>query len=173
MTALAVKRFSATIRARSLCASPRSFLASVPTAGSSRMSGYLPWSSQALKKGPQSMKGTISARGTPANTLVPRKSGRAMSAVAQSNLCRRPRAAESASSGLRERLDANSSLCLSCLVPTSVMKAGLFSGERSELTTLTTREASRTWTTPGGYSGAILTAVCAALVVAPRSGAAP
>jgi hypothetical protein len=49
---------------------------------------------------------------------------------------------------------------------------GLFSGERSELTTLTTREASSTCTTPGAYSGAILTAVWAALVVAPpmRSG---
>lgn len=44
---------------------------------------------------------------------------------------------------------------------------GLLLGGEEGTTTLTTREASRTWMTPDPYSGAIFTAVCAGLVVAP------
>ncbi len=95
-----------------------------------------------------------------------------MSTEAQSNACRRARAVARGRSGLRSLRAANSSLCFSCFAATSETKPALFSGERRELTTLTTREASRTWTTPWAYSGAIFTAVWAALVVAPpiRSG---
>ena len=51
MMALAVKRFSATMRASNFCASAKSFFASTPTTTSSRICGKRPWSSQALKKG--------------------------------------------------------------------------------------------------------------------------
>ena len=95
-----------------------------------------------------------------------------MSTAPQSDLCRRSLAAASGSSGFRARRAANSSLCLSCLALTSDMNPGLFSGDSRELTTLTRRSAASEWPPMSSGTGccgtgAILTAVCAALVVAP------
>ncbi len=118
------------------------------------------------------MYGTISPSSTGAKTRGPRNSGRGMSTAAQSNCGLRARALARERSGRWLRRSANSARWRSCLASVSARNPGFCSGESRALTTLTTREASSTWTTPGGYSGAILTAVCAALVVAPpiRSG---
>jgi predicted secreted protein len=48
------------IRASIVFASAKSLVASSPTTESVRISGKRPWSSQAEKKGPQSMKSAIS-----------------------------------------------------------------------------------------------------------------
>ena len=63
ITALARSHFSSTIRFSIACASRNSSLAWVPTMSSVRMAGKRPASSQALKNGDQSMKGTSSVSG--------------------------------------------------------------------------------------------------------------
>ena len=112
------------------------------------------------------MYGSISASGT-SKARVPSSAGFGMSRVLQSEVARRARAVASGRS-LRCALRAsNSARARCCFSATSARKAGFCSGDRSALTTFTTREASSTCTAPCAYCGAIFTAVCGALVVAP------
>ena len=63
ITALAVSHFSAIAESSIRCASSNNLRAASPDTGWFRMSGYLPFISQALKNGCQSMNSRSSASG--------------------------------------------------------------------------------------------------------------
>ncbi|NDK06830.1 hypothetical protein LKM2_2821 [Leptospira kirschneri serovar Mozdok] len=67
------------------CASAKSSLACFPVVSLSKIAGYLPLSSQAVKKGVQSINGTNVSKDTSSSkTLIPTKEGLSMTVVDQS-----------------------------------------------------------------------------------------
>ena len=140
--------------------------AASPCSGSSRIWGYLPFSSQARKNIVQSMSGTSSSRGMSRSTLRPLKEGCGTSTVDQSLVWRFSTARSWERSGRSWRAFqlARILACFSRFSASAVSRRSVSS--RSE-TTPTLREASWTWSTGWLKHGAIFTAVCCALVVAP------
>ena len=105
------------------------------------------------------------ARGKLSSTRTPVNSGTGKSSARHSIGVRRARASSSGTSFCRgaEWVLRSASYSARCCATNS----GLPSSLRSALVTGTARLASSTWTTGSLYCGAIFTAVCARLVVAP------